>query len=86
MEKGKKSGCIVEEPKNRYFYALFKNIISFGVYLESYEDENGCIIKTDRILKPKQTNLFLTIFDQSKIRLFRICIGFWFNYLNDSIK
>ncbi|RNA02403.1 hypothetical protein BpHYR1_023693 [Brachionus plicatilis] len=38
-ERGaKKSGCIVEEPK-KYFYALFKNIISFGVYLESYEGD-----------------------------------------------
>ncbi|RNA06493.1 hypothetical protein BpHYR1_038675 [Brachionus plicatilis] len=24
--------------RNRYFYALFKNKISFGVYLEIYED------------------------------------------------
>ncbi|RNA03421.1 hypothetical protein BpHYR1_054508, partial [Brachionus plicatilis] len=34
--------CIVEEAKNRFFYALFKNIISFGVYLESYEGLLWC--------------------------------------------
>ncbi|RNA32074.1 hypothetical protein BpHYR1_035361 [Brachionus plicatilis] len=32
--------------KNRYFYALFKNIISFGMYLESYEGMKMGVIYT----------------------------------------
>ncbi|RNA40921.1 hypothetical protein BpHYR1_045808 [Brachionus plicatilis] len=49
MEKGKKISLYCRRAKKRYFYALFKNIISIEVYLESDEkiflDENWCPIQ-----------------------------------------
>ncbi|RNA30908.1 hypothetical protein BpHYR1_017139 [Brachionus plicatilis] len=69
-KKEKKLGCIVEEPKNRYFYALFKNIISFGVYLESNEGVLGCSNQLTPKKSGKKGYLLTKMFFLSDVKVY----------------